>query len=123
MVAVSVFTDKVVFDVLGWSRVWAFKRQIVVPKSAIRGVRADPRVNPVAWRGIRFPGTYVPGVITAGTFYRNGIKTFCDIRRGNRTVVVDLAGASYDRLVIEVEEPATTVHDLEMATTGNMGAP
>lgn len=119
MVAISVRTHHTIFEILGWSRIWAFKRRITVPNSAIYHVSSAPLVSPSAWRGLRFPGTYVPGVITAGTFYRNGMKTFWDIRSGKNAIVIDLKGLFYDRLVVEVRDLEQSMRDLETAARSN----
>ena len=61
------------------------------------------------------PGTHVPGLIIAGTYYRHGERVFWDVRDASKAVVVELDGHDYDRLVIEVEDPAAVVALLERA--------
>jgi hypothetical protein len=43
------------------------------------------------YHGIRMPGTNVPGVITAGTFYHDGKRVFWDVYH-TKTIVI----ASHD---------------------------
>jgi hypothetical protein len=59
--------------------------------------------------GIKAPGARIPGVIQAGTFYKDGAKVFWDVHHGDHAVVIDLADQSYDRLVVEVTDPDATV--------------
>jgi hypothetical protein len=58
--------------------------------------------------GIRAPGTHVPGVITAGTFYQEGERVFWDVHDPESTVVIQLKDERYVRLVIEVDDPPAT---------------
>ena len=54
-------------------------------------------------------GMWAPGLITAGTFYREGELVFWDVHDPQKTVVIRLRDERYARLVIEVEDPETTV--------------
>ena len=54
----------------------------------IAGVRADPEAARGWYHGIRLPGTNVPGVITAGTFYQDGKRVFWDVHRPEKTIVI-----------------------------------
>jgi hypothetical protein len=45
----------------------------------VEGAKADPEIARQWYHGIRTGGTYVPGVITAGTFYKEGERVFWDV--------------------------------------------
>jgi len=113
MVQVILKTDRVVFEVLGADKIWAFKSRLEIPFSCIRGANADPDAGRGWWKGWRLPGTQLPGVITAGTYYKKGKRTFWDVHGGARAIVVDLVNHKYDQLVIEVEDPIGEVRKLE----------
>jgi hypothetical protein len=51
-------------------------------------------------RGIRAPGTGLPGSILLGTMRHNGLKDFCAIYRQRPGVVIALSGAGFARLLI-----------------------
>ena len=36
------------------------------------------------------PGTNIPGVLTAGTFYQHGKRVFWDVHNPDNTVVIEL---------------------------------
>src|SRR5262249_11601780 len=58
--------------VRGADKLWAFKSTLEMPLVHIASVRADSEVARGWCHGISMPGTDVPGVITAGTFYQDG---------------------------------------------------
>src|SRR5690242_18028188 len=79
MVDVSVHDGIVTFEVEGADKLWALRSRLEIPLAHIRGVRVDPEVARGWWHGIRMPGTQLPGVITAGTFYQHGKRVFWDV--------------------------------------------
>lgn len=113
MVNVQQQADTVVFTVEGWHKLWAFRSELRIPRGHIKSARHDPTAA-AHWMGIRAGGTYVPGLLTAGTFYLDGFfdhqPTFVDVRHRANTVVVELAHEEYSRLIIEVEDPAAVVN-------------
>ena len=55
------------------------------------------------------PGTNVPGVITAGTFYQHEKRVFWDVHHPEKTIVIDLHDERYSELVVEVDDPEAAV--------------
>ena len=121
MVSVSIHGDRVHFDVEGWDRLWALKSRLEIPLAHIRSARVDPESARGWWHGVRFPGTQVPGVLTAGTFYQSGGAVFYDVHDPERTIVVELDDERYQRLVIEVERPTEIVDMLLAAIATRTG--
>jgi len=112
MVHVSIHNDRVRFEVEGWDKLWALKSQLEIPVAHIRAVRADPEPARGWWHGLRLPGTQIPGILTAGTFYQSDGFVFYDVHDPESTVVIDLDHEHYHRLVIEVANPAEVVKRL-----------
>ena len=112
MTNVHITPDRVVIEMLGWDKLWSLKSRIEVPLAHVRGTRAaaGERV-----RGLRMPGTYVPGLITAGTFRHNGQWEFWAVRGGQRAVAIELRDEFYSRLVVEVPDPVATLAALREA--------
>ncbi len=116
MVQIAIHGQQVAFEVQGWSQLWALRRRIAVPLASIRGVRrADPTVVDGWWKGLRMPGTHIPGIIVAGTYYDGSKRAFWDVRHPVRAIEVELTGASYDRLVVDVADPDAAVERLRAA--------
>ena len=108
MTEVELTQDALVVHVRGMDRLWALKSRLEIPLSHVVGAEVDPEVAREWRQGIRSPGTHVPGVITAGTFYQEGERVFWDVHDPEKTVVIQLRDERYARLVIEVEDPHAT---------------
>jgi len=105
MVDLSVSDGKLVLHVEGADKLWAFKSSLEIPLQHVAGIRADPSIAHGWWHGFRVPGTNIPGVLTAGTFYQDGQRVFWDVHNPDNTVVIDLHDERYNELVVEVADP------------------
>jgi hypothetical protein len=112
MTNISVQGDNLVIDVQGWHKLWSFMSRLEIPLDHVSGVRgaADERA-----RGIRAPGTHIPGIITAGTFHYDGKKVFWDVRDSAKAVAIDLHDESYSTLIVEVSDPQSALSNIETA--------
>jgi len=75
-----------------------------VPRSAVRRVR----VTSTPWnevRGMRAPGTGVPGVIMLGTMRGMFGKDFCAVYRHQSAIVIELEDHPYQRLILCTPNP------------------
>ena len=115
MAEVELAEDALIIHVRGADRLWALKSRLEIPLSHVVGAEADPEVALGWWKGLRAPGTHVPGVVTAGTFYQEGERVFWDVHDPEKTVVIRLRDERYARLVIEVEDPPATVAAIQEA--------
>ena len=86
---------------------WTLKSRLEIPLAHVVGAEVDPEIAREWHKGIRAPGTHVPGVITAGTFRQDGERVFWDVHDPERAVMIQLRDERYARLVIEVENPYT----------------
>jgi hypothetical protein len=75
----------------------------------IMEIRADPEIAHGWWHGLRMPGTNIPGVLTAGTFYQDGKRVFWDVHNPENTVVIELKDERYNQLIVEVADPNAAV--------------
>jgi len=126
MATVELTGDKLTVHVEGIDRILALKSRLDVPLEHVLGAEADPAIARSWWKGLRLPGTWVPGVVTAGTFFqpRSGELqgfTFWDVHNPEQTVVISLAHEHYARLVIGVKDPAATVAAIQAALQARGG--
>jgi hypothetical protein len=115
LVDLSVAEGNLSLHVRGADKLWAFQSSLEIPLLHIAGVRADPEIARGWYHGIRMPGTNVPGVITAGTFYQDGKKVFWDVHHPEKTIVIDLHDERFSELVVEVADPDAAVKLIQTA--------
>jgi hypothetical protein len=115
MTDVELTRDALIVHVLGMDRLWTLKSRLEIPISHVVGAEVDSEVAREWRKGIRAPGTHVPGVITAGTFYQDGERVFWDVHDPQKTVVIQLRDERYARLVIEVDNPNATAATIQKA--------
>jgi hypothetical protein len=101
-------------EILGWHKLWSFKSRIDVPLEHVVEIRRLKDDEGWLAGGLRMPGTCLPGLIKAGSYYRwsqrkTGEWSFWDVGKRDRAVVVELRNEKYARLILEVEDPDATV--------------
>ena len=116
MVDLSVSGGNLVLHVRGADKLWALKSSLEIPLAHIAEIRADPSVAHGWWHGLRMPGTNIPGVITAGTFYQHGERVFWDVHNPDNTIVIELRDERYNELIVEVADPQAAVELIKGAT-------
>jgi hypothetical protein len=114
MAQVSIDRDTLVVEIEGADKLWALKSRLAIPLAHVRGATADPGILHEP-KGIRAPGTHLPGVITAGTFYVDGERVFWDVHEAAKAIVIELSDERYARLIVQVADPAATVALIERA--------
>lgn len=106
----TISTDAVHIEITGWDKIWSFKGSLTIPKDSISKVyKHDGQLRP-PWR--RWPGTALPRVIIAGTYYGQGRKEFWNTHFRKSTLVFDLHDAEYTRIVVDVEDPDKILAEL-----------
>lgn len=65
--------------------------------------------------GWRLPGTHIPFVLSAGTFLKGGDRQFVYRRRRQQTIVIELEGNEWTRLVIGVPDARDTAARINAA--------
>jgi hypothetical protein len=117
MAEVELAQDALIVHVEGMDRLFALRSRLEVPLTHVAGAKADPEEARRRWHGIMERGVWVPGSITAGTFYQEGELVFWDVHDPEKTVVIELKDERYRRLVIEVKDPEATVALVNEAAT------
>ncbi|GAC68271.1 hypothetical protein [Gordonia soli] len=114
MNTVTVQGDRLIVAPRGLDKLWSFTRQLDIPLSSVRGATVDTGVRREQ-RGIRAPGLAIPGKY-AGTFHRDGERSFWNVGDPVRNVVIELDGTGkYHRLVLTVDDPAAVEKSVNAA--------
>jgi hypothetical protein len=108
MVQITQNQNEFIFEIKGIHKLWALRNKIVVPKQNIENASKKEQES-TFWIGWRIPGTRIPGLITAGTFIKNGERHFWDVSNKKNAIVVDLKNSSFKKLIIEVANPSESI--------------
>jgi hypothetical protein len=100
-----------------WEQMMALSADVRVPLAQVRGaIQDDGFGGPSGFKlGLRLPGTHVPFVVAAGTFLKAGDRQFVFTRRKLHTVVIELTGNEWTRLVIGVPDANAAVARIDAA--------
>ena len=120
MARVRIEGSDLIVDIEGLNKLWALKSRLTIPLAHVRGATLDPGIVR-EWKGVRSAGTYMPGLIVAGTFRSQGERIFWDVRDADKAVVIQLREESYARLVLEVGDPRAVVASIEEALRAEPG--
>jgi hypothetical protein len=96
-------------------RIGALHADLRVPLASV----ADVAASDCPWgllRGIRAPGTGLPGVIALGTWRYRGGRDFAALYRRLPAVVVTIAGGPFTRLLISSPDAEAVATRLRAAT-------
>ena len=105
MASLVVDGDDLVILLGPWERLGALQRDDVrVPLRQV--VEARPVASAYAEvRGLRIPGTGVPGTLLLGTWRTRSLKQFVAVRGRGPGCVVDLSDARFDRWIVSEPLP------------------
>jgi hypothetical protein len=95
---VDVHGNHLVISVRGKELAMTFLSDLRIPLEHVQSIEADPEIEHTLWRGWRVPGVHLPGV------------RFYDVHgHRDKTIVIYLHDETYDRLIVEVQDPAEVI--------------
>jgi hypothetical protein len=101
---VDVHEDHLVVDVRGREKALTGLSRLRIPLEHVQVAEADPQIERTLWRGWRIPGVHLAGV------------RFYDVTgHRDKTIVIRLKDETYDRLIVEVQDPAEVVAKINEA--------
>lgn len=98
----SVEGNKLKVRLEGLEKLLALKGAVEVPLELIERVSTEEPAR--SWRDIRAPGTYIPKLVRAGTYYTPRGKEFWYVTRGRRPLVIELRAGGYKRIVLGLRD-------------------
>lgn len=81
-----------------------------VPVDAVTGAEIFEEGRPLPWWRV---GTHFPGIFRAGRFRGDGKRYFIFHRTDRPAVDITLTGTAFDRLIIDHQDPADLVAQLD----------
>jgi hypothetical protein len=97
---VTITDGRLVVEPEGWDRVWSLRRRIDMPLEHVRGATYDPEAKHSS-KGLKI-GMRLPGQKWAGTFIRDGERTFWNASASQGVVEVELIDEGFARLYLGV---------------------
>ena len=91
-----------------------FRRDLAAPLGSVVAVQAVTDPWPEL-RGMRAPGTGMPGVVAVGTRRGSFGKDFCAVHGKGPGVVVELEDHEFERWVLTVEHPDAVAAEVSAA--------
>jgi hypothetical protein len=117
MTKIEIVGAELLVHMVGMDRMWALKSELRIPLAHVAGVERDAEEAAAWYHGFRAPGTNIPGVIVAGTFYSHAGRVFWDVHHADNAIAIRLHDETFSKLVIEVEDPDAAIALIEQART------
>ena len=106
--------DELVVHLRAWEALASVQRSIRVPLANVRGATEDEGFRGREL-GLRAPGTGLPGVLHAGTFYKDGDRQFVFIDPNTHPLVIELENEKWRRIVLGVEDARQAAAEVSRA--------
>jgi hypothetical protein len=113
MVTISVEGSELILEVQGLDKLWSLHSRLQIPLAHVRSVRLETEAARRWFHGVKLAGSSIPGILTAGTFYEAGGLVFWDVHDPERAIALELADERYQRLIVEVADPAAAIGLIE----------
>jgi hypothetical protein len=116
MTTIEVLGGKLRLTVSGLDIILAFKHHLEIPLEHVRSVVVGitPEAHEQLRQSQRIPGTFLPGVVTAGSYVADGRWMFWDVHySGAQAITISIAHERYEAIVVDVEDPAATVAKIQ----------
>ncbi|MBC7825719.1 MAG: hypothetical protein H7126_18010 [Candidatus Parcubacteria bacterium] len=100
----SINHDRLRIDLNAWERILAFffNQTLEIPLNHIHQATVEkPETD---WKEVRLPGTFLPGVIKAGTYYTSRGREFWVVNRDGDCLTLELENEFYKKIVLTIEQ-------------------
>jgi hypothetical protein len=101
---ISLVDKKLTLEMEWFEQLWAvsLSKTFEIPLAHIERVSTERPSSP--WTEIRALGTFIPGVIKAGTYYTGNSKEFWYATRDKDYLVLDLRDELYQKMVLTLDQ-------------------
>ena len=116
MAQILIEADALVVRLNAWERLGAFRGDVRVPRAAVTNARVvlDPWTE---LRGIRAPGTGIPGVIALGTRLGRFGRDFAVVYGHRPGIVIECTNTAFRRLIVTDGDPESLARALNVGAT------
>jgi hypothetical protein len=105
----TIFGDRLQIELEWYEQLWAFtlNKTFDIPLSHIQ--RATTEEPQSSWMELRAPGTFLPGIIKAGTYYTRQGKEFWYVTKDTDYLVLELKDESFKRIILTIDQSVAWV--------------
>jgi len=116
----NIVDQKLRIELEWYEQLWAFTLDKVwqIPLNHITSVSTDE--PPSSWTEIRAPGTALPGVIKAGTYYSSRGKEFWYVTRDRDYLVLGLRDEAYQKIVLTLDQNQLWAERIQQAQASSL---
>jgi hypothetical protein len=111
-VTTQVTHDELIITLTGVDALWALKRRLVINHQHIVSAKVMDRKDAIKLLRLRLWGSYLPGVVCAGTFSVSkkaglppGSRAFCSMYRAKQVLIITTSNTRPGLVIVQVAEP------------------
>jgi hypothetical protein len=111
-VTTQVTHDELIITLTGVDAMWAIKRRLVINHQHIVSAKVMDRKDAIKLLRLRLWGSYLPGVVCAGTFSVSkkagmppGSRAFCSMYRAKQVLIITTSNTRPGLVIVQVAEP------------------
>ena len=98
---ISITKDSLKINFSTTKKILSMKGSFKIPLNHIQSITTE--LPKPTWKEIKAPGTFVPGLIKAGTYYTDTGKQFWYVTKGKGILNLELKNESYKRIVLGLD--------------------
>jgi hypothetical protein len=110
-VTTQVTHDELIITLTGIDALWALKRRLVINRQHVVSAQVMGRKAAIKLLRFRLWGSYLPGVVCAGTFSVSkkaglppGSRAFCSMNRAKQVLVIATSNTRPALVIVQVAE-------------------
>ncbi len=98
---ISITRDEIRISFSVTKKILSVKGSFKIPLKHI--VRVTTQKPKPTWKEIKAPGTFIPGLIKAGTYYTDKGREFWFVTKGKGILNLELKNESYKRIILGLD--------------------
>jgi hypothetical protein len=117
----SIIGDKLTIELEWFEQLWAFnwEKTLEIPLAHIQRVTTEE--PPSSWMEIRAPGTFIPRIIKAGTYYTSRGKEFWYVTGDRDYLSLELKDEPWKKIVLTVDRSQSWLERINLTINQNSG--
>lgn len=117
----SLIGDKLTIEWEWFEQLWAFhwQKTLEIPLDHIQRVTTEEPAS--SWMEIRAPGTFIPRIIKAGTYYTARGKEFWYVTRDRDYLCLELKYEPFNKIVLTLDRNTSWLERINLTIHQNSG--